>query len=339
VQEVTFVVLGMGRWGNHWLSILSEHDGIDVKATAGRRPGTGDLSTHGKVVERQHYRTYQDAIANSNAEAVLITLPARLHADAILRALDSGKHILCEKPVVTNLGELDRILAARFDHPDQVVMVAQNYRRRAWAQVARRLICSGAVGNIGRVSLRFSQPEFLDGGRREMESPLLDDMSIHHFDLLRFLTGRNAVEMYVQEYRPAWSEFLGSPAVEAIIAFEDGIVVTYSGSWAARGFATTYDGEYLIEGDRGAVRVSEGRVLLDVPSLGEPTVEHVITDRESTDTTTDLHAVLDEFCDAVNDGQPHQTDLEDNRHSIAMIFAAHASIQSGRPAKVATWGE
>ena len=285
MHTVKFAVLGMGRWGKQWQSVISGFEGAAVVATASRRPGTEVLPAHSETFPATHYRDYGEAIADSEADAVVITLPVHLHADAIVRALESGKHVLCEKPLVGTEAELARVIETASRFPALRVMVGQNYRRRPWAQATRQLISSGAVGQLGRVSLRFSQPEFLAGGRREMEAPLLDDMSIHHFDLLRFLTGRDASEIYVHQYAPPWSAYLGAPALEAVIAFEGGVVANYSGSWASRGFATSYDGDYLLEGDLGAISVGDNRILLDIPGRSDPpSVEYVISEQEQHDT-------------------------------------------------------
>ena len=94
---------------------------------------------------------------------------------------------------------------------------------------------------LKRNLLRFRrQPEMLVGIRAGLDNPLLQDMGIHHMDLLRFLAGRNAVEIYAREHRPVWSEFQGRPNLDAVITLEDGAQVSYSGSWAGRGRSTEW---------------------------------------------------------------------------------------------------
>ena len=335
MPSLRFAVLGMGRWGKQWQSVLSAAADSVVTATASRRPRPDRVPLQaGRRSFAYHYQRYTDAIADPEVDAVLITLPVHLHAAAIIHALSCGKHVLCEKPVVASPEELTQVREVARRHPDLVVMVAQNYRLRPWAKATSDLVAAGAVGDLGRVAVRFSQPEFLDGGRGEMASPLLDDMSIHHLDLLRYLTNREATAIFVREYRPSWSRFREAPAVEAIIELEGGLVANYSGSWAARGLATPYDGEYRLEGDRGTLAVTERNITLELPGVAAPVTHRLISEVERADTTSDLHAVLEEFSAAVRNGSRPGTDLDDNSRSMALLFAARASVASGRPEQV-----
>ena len=60
-------------------------------------------------------------------------------------------------------------------------------------------------------------------------------MSIHHFDLLRFLSGGDAVELYARQHTPFWNKFPGSPGLDAVIMMDNDVQVSYSGTWAGRG--------------------------------------------------------------------------------------------------------
>lgn len=335
------LVLGTGFWGHEWLRTLPTIAGVTIAGTGGHRkpelPAGAPLAP-----DYREFDDYKDAIDGTSADAVIIALPTPLHPDAILRSLDAGMHVLCEKPLAQRPDEIAELLAAAAAHPELTVMVQQNYRRRPWAQLVRSKIEEGTVGTLQHIALRFRQPEMPLGLRAELDNPLLQDMGIHHMDLLRFVSGRNAVELYAREHRPFWSEFKGTPGMDAIIAMEDGVQVNYSGSWAGRGRSTEWDGDWAIEGDKGLLTVCDLEVAFyptaenDPTNTETPVVEPVpIAVPELTQ--GDLQISFDHFRRAIEHGEEPDTGINDNCHSIAMVFAAEDAIRQGRPVPVESW--
>ncbi|WP_127125626.1 Gfo/Idh/MocA family protein [Georgenia sp. SYP-B2076] len=324
MRQLSVLVLGVGRWGRQWLEVLAGRDDVTV---------AGTVSRHQEVPGPRHYTDYRQAIAESDADAVLVTLPVHLHADAIVRSVQAGKHVLCEKPAVRSRQGLAAVLAAAEKRPDLVVMVAQNYRRRPWAIAMRSLLADGSLGAVGHIGLRFSQPELLEGGRTDMQNPLLEDMSIHHLDLLRYLTGSNAAEVYAREYRPLWSRYRGAPCVDAIVTLENGLLVSYTGSWAARGRNTSWDGDYTIECERGVLTMTDGLFSFD-PATGGDIPQMPGTGSAAIAPVSDLERVLDVFQNAVVTGGEPDTSIADNSHSMELLFAVQDSVRLRRPVHV-----
>lgn len=341
MQKVSVLVLGTGWWGSEWLRAISSVAGVDVAGTAGH---DSKLPTGVELApDHRHFTDYREAIDKSDADAVIVVLPAGLHADAARRAIEAGMHVLCEKPVAPSAAEVASLLATSGARSDRVMMVNQNYRWRPWARFVQSKIADGTIGTVAHVDVRFSQPELLTGGRAELEYPLLQDMSIHHFDLLRYLTGRNAVELFAQAHRAPWSEYSGSPGVDAVITMQDDIRVSYSGTWAGRGGTTTWDGDWSIQGDRGLLTVIDGRVSFRPYSGREELAPtgHSMTEASVLDIPDlprgDLQSSLENFRMAIVLGEEPETSIWDNCHSIAMVFAAEDSIRESRTVPVRTW--
>jgi len=341
VQNLSVLVVGTGFWGTEWLRTLPTIEGVTIAGTAGHRepeiPAGASLPA-----EYRHFTDYKEAISESVADAVVIALPTPLHADAILRSLEAGRHVLCEKPLAQTRDEVANLLAASAEHPELTAMVQQNYRRRPWAQLVRAKIEDGTVGNIGHIAVRFRQPEMLVGIRAALANPLLQDMGIHHMDLLRFLSGRNAVELYARAHRPAWSIFEGRPGLDAVITMEDGVQVSYSGSWAGRVRATEWDGDWLIEGDRGLLEVTDLQVTFYPDPENDPTTTVTpVAERVEIPVPplplSDLQSSFESFRGAIERGEEADTSVRDNAHSISMVFAAEEAIRQRRPVPVESW--
>ena len=159
----------------------------------------------------------------------------------------------------------------------------------------------GAVSSVGIDFRRLSNGE----RHFRLDQPLLVDMAIHHFDLMRYVLDQDASRMYCWTWNPAWSKFQSPPAGAAIITFEAGTVVSYRGSWISRGPITPWAGEWRMELEGGEV-VWTSRSLLDDDSSdrveirsrgGEATPVELVRGRP-----VDLAGSLDEFVDAIAAG-------------------------------------
>jgi predicted dehydrogenase len=164
------------------------------------------------------------------------------------------------------------------------------------------------------------------------------DMSIHHLDLLRAITGREVETVYARSWRAPDSPYEHDPAVAAIMTLDGGTTVTYRGDWASRGTDTSWDGDWEILGKHGRLTWSEGA---DSP-------EHeVVTLRQGDEaperieapqlTHTDRAGVLQAFRRAVGEGGPVETSAADNINSLAVVLACIESIETGAPVEVAAF--
>ena len=102
------------------------------------------------------YGSYEDLLADPEIEAVYIPLPNHLHVPWSIRALEAGKHVLCEKPLGLSSAEAGELLAASARHPHLKVMEAFMYRHHPQWQRARRLAREGGIGDLRTVQTFFS---------------------------------------------------------------------------------------------------------------------------------------------------------------------------------------
>jgi predicted dehydrogenase len=156
-----------------------------------------------------------------------------------------------------------------------------------------------------------------------MESPLVLDMAIHHFDLCRYLTGADPVAVYAHEFNPKGSWYKGDVAASIIFEMTDGIVFTYRGSWCSEGFHTSWNGNWRVIGDRG--------------TLLQEFDQHPRAQRVKAGAEPKFHlsgygiaGSLNEFLDALDGKVAPQCELRDNIKSLAMVFAAMESARTGQ---------
>jgi predicted dehydrogenase len=126
-----------------------------VEAIASR-----DLSQARKVAGRlgisRAYGSYEKLLADPEVDAVYIPLPNHLHVPWSVKALEAGKHVLCEKPIGLNAAEAEELSAASRLAPGLKVMEAFMYRQHPQWQRARQLVREGEIGELRTVGSFFA---------------------------------------------------------------------------------------------------------------------------------------------------------------------------------------
>jgi predicted dehydrogenase len=102
------------------------------------------------------YGSYEELLADPGIEAVYIPLPNHLHVPWSIRALEAGKHVLCEKPIGLSSAEAEELLAASGRHPHLKVMEAFMYRHHPQWQRAKQLAREGYIGDLKTIQTLFS---------------------------------------------------------------------------------------------------------------------------------------------------------------------------------------
>lgn len=137
------------------------------------------------------YASYEDLVTDPGIDAVYIPLPNALHAQWAIRALEAGKHVLCEKPLASNEREARRMAdAARAS--GLVAMEAFHYRYHPLAQRVEAIVRSGELGELRRVEAEMHVPILLPGDIRwnpELAGGAVMDVGCYTVNLVRFLAG------------------------------------------------------------------------------------------------------------------------------------------------------
>jgi len=262
----------------------------------------------------------------TGADAVLVTTPPATHHDVAATALRAGFPVLVEKPLATGMADA-RALVALADEAGQTLMVSQNYRYARLARAPREAISAGLVGTVLAVRIAFRRDTrtlFPPGEfRYTMDHPLVLDMAIHHFDLVRAITGEEPVSVMARSWRVPDSPYLGDPTCAALIGLGSGATVTYDGDWATHGPETGWNGNWEILGSDGRLTWRDDQVHVHrwlggpvlVPDPGGP--------------ADGRDGVLAEFAASLAEGRQPETSGADNLRSLGLILACVRSIELG----------
>ena len=155
-MTVNWGFLSTARINRLVLAGARESERVDVVAVASRDRERAEAYARENQIERAH-ASYEALLADPEVEAVYISLPNSLHVEWSIRALQAGKHVLCEKPLSQRPAEVEEA----FDAAEQaglVLMEAFMYRHNPQTARLQELVGSGAIGTLQLVRAAFSFP-------------------------------------------------------------------------------------------------------------------------------------------------------------------------------------
>ncbi|TNC48029.1 Gfo/Idh/MocA family oxidoreductase [Rubellimicrobium rubrum] len=257
---------------------------------------------------------YDALLSDPDVDAVYIPLPNHLHVEWSLRAIEAGKHVLCEKPITMHASEFDRLIAARDGSGLLVAEAFMIVHHPQWIR-ARQLVQSGAIGELRHVSAEFSF-NLTDMGnirnKPETGGGALGDIGVYIFGAARFVTGQeparirsanvqrdNGVDVYVQ----VMAEFPG---------------FDYSGMVSMRLHNRQ---EVLFHGTKGVLRVAYAPFNANVHDVAQIILETGGNLRQVERFAGLNHYVLqvENFGRSIRQGAPYPCPLEFSRGTQVMI--------------------
>ena len=272
------------------------------------------------------YGSYEELLADPDIDAVYIPLPNHLHVPWSIKALDAGKHVLCEKPIGLTTAQARELLDAAQKRPELKVMEAFMYRHHPQWQRARQLVAEGKIGELRTIQSFFSYYNADPGNIRnkaEIGGGGLMDIGCYCISLSRFIFGGEPQRVFgIMEYDP---QFKTDRLTSGMLDF-------------GRGTSTFTCSTQLTPYQRVNIFGTEGRVEIEIPfnapsdrpckmwhQYGTEIDEIVLDVRNQYTIQGDL------FSQAVLNDTDVPTPLED---AVANMKVIEALIQS---AKSGTW--
>src|SRR5947209_4558297 len=210
---IRLVQVGMGGWGRNWATQVIQRT-EDVELVACVDPDARMLAQAQQLLNlpaERYFPTLESVLAAVEVDAVLITASLPAHVPVALDALSAEKHVLLEKPFAPTLTEAQQVVKAAAQHK-RVLMISQNYRFFPAVRAVTALVREGKLGSIGTVSIDFRRYKNSVGAEGEryfqVWQPLLVDMAIHHFDLMRGVLGQEPCKITCQTWNPPCSNFV-----------------------------------------------------------------------------------------------------------------------------------
>jgi predicted dehydrogenase len=151
-------LLSTARINNALIPPLRASKRNRLLAVASRTPESADRYAREKMIPRAH-GSYESLLADPEIDVIYNPLPNHLHAEWTIKAVEAGKHVLCEKPLALNVDEVDAMQAAARKH-GCIVMEAFMYRHHPQTLKVQEIVKSGSLGTLKliRGASVFSSP-------------------------------------------------------------------------------------------------------------------------------------------------------------------------------------
>jgi predicted dehydrogenase len=232
-------------------------------------------------------------------------------------------------------------------------MVSEQYRYADGVENLRLALAEGKVGRLAYVTHEFYRGARLVVGRwamgdhwsRAYVHGSLHDMSVHHFDMWYYITGKRPVEVFVKPFDVDWNPSQRKLGYSLFATLEDGTHVDYITGRALARPQTPWYGNLWLVGDEGALYWDGDSFDVTHTKL-EPTEDFFGQELETgkldyvkrgiTNTNMPLAPLIRSLVDAIAEGRRHPCDVADNWPSFATAMAAVESAETGKAVRVAT---
>jgi len=337
---MNIIQLGMGGMGDAWIhAVLSaqkvryaafvEINAATVKAQQQKHPALQGIPV---------FSTLAEAVSTVKADGVVAVIPPQFRIETAAVAFNAGLPILAEKPLAFTLADAQKLVKMT-EKSGLLYMVAQDYRYKETMQTLKNLLDSGAYGAVNAINITHFVGMQLLGFHSQMPHPLLHDMSIHHFDLLRFFLGSEPETIYGQSWNPPWSGFAGNASAMALFGFPAGVKASYHASWVSNGMTNTWDGDWRFECEKGVIIMQQDVISAQKRKGIEKDQDRFYTYQPPKPITLKKMRrsrqayLIDQFYEAVTTGSTPPTVIQDNLKSLQMVFDVMQSAESGKVIK------
>jgi predicted dehydrogenase len=327
------VIVGCGGISHGWFKATTELADVSIV-------GIVDLF-EASALKRQEEFQLTDAKIGTDVEAMLrevkpdivfdCTVP-EARATVVRAGLRAGCHVMSEKPMAASMAEANDMVAES-KKAGRMFAIMQNRRYIPHIRGLRSFLEEGSIGNISTLNSDFYIGAHFGGFRDKMKHVLLLDMAIHSFDQARLISGADAVAVYCHEWNPAGSWYDHDASAICIFEMTDGIVYTYRGSWCAEGLSTSWECDWRIVGTQGTATWANN-TQLHAQKIGEGTgFMKPLTDMPIAVSEMPINghaACIHNFIDCVRTGRIPETICTENIKSLAMVFGAIESAETGK---------
>lgn len=330
---LSLALIGCGRIGKMHAENIDKHASMTLKSVFDvcQNASTALSESLGCKVED----SIESLLANQDIDAVLIASATETHADLIEQAAKAGKAIFCEKPIDISL---DRVNSCFESIKNYSVPIQLGFNRRfdPGHRAARDALRAGEIGELHQVIITSRDPELPPREYLQQAGGLLRDMTIHDFDLARFMLEEEPTEVF------AVADALIDPALGKELNEVDSTMIimrTASGKMChingSRTAVYGYDQRIELLGKSGMLisgnRKPHALERYNSSSSGakEP-LEYFFIERYK----EAFDAQLSAFATAVEQGIEPEVGFEDGRQAIRLAEAAYKSIDEKRLVRV-----
>ncbi len=331
MNKINVGVIGLGRIGKIHIKNLLQLEEVSVHMATDPDPSAQQFARDLGVSKVGS--AYQEIFDDPAIDAVIICSPTDTHFDCIEKAAAAGKHIFCEKPLDMTVEAIQQIQAI-VTKAGVKLQVGFNRRFDVHFARIRDLVAAGKVGetHILKITSRDPGPPPISYIKRS--GGLFLDMTIHDFDMARFIVGSEVKEVYaIGKVRvdPAIGEAGDVDTAIVNLTFEDGTIATIDNSRKAN---YGYDQRLEIFGSKGMAYIEnqkpDSHILFDSDGAHQPPLLDFFLERYKDAYQREMQA----FVTAIRAGEEVPVGGQDALMATMIGLAAWQSVKENRPIRI-----
>lgn len=287
------------------------------------------------------FASVEELLADPSIDAVSVCVANFAHAEMTIKALEAGKHVLCEKPMAVTLAECEAMVAAA-KKAGKHLMIGHNQRLAKAHVVAKKMIEEGAIGRIltFRTTFGHSGPEtwsidpgkgvwFFDKKRAAMGA--MADLGIHKTDLIQFLTGQKVVRTTARlttlDKRDAGGNLIGvDDNAFCIYELSGGTYGTMTASWT---YYAAEDNSTILYGTKGTMRIYDDPAHSIVVNKSSGETGYYDVEQIQTNDNQTKSGIIDLWMEALVQDKEPEISGESALSAMRAVFASLVSSEKG----------
>jgi myo-inositol 2-dehydrogenase/D-chiro-inositol 1-dehydrogenase len=333
MRTFTAAVIGAGRMGEiHISNIMENLSNVTIS-------GVYDIDRHAseKEIVRKHglrlYGSEDEIWRDASIDAVLICSPTTTHLEYIRKAAKAGKHIFCEKPIGEDISEMSDVLET-VKSAGVMLMIGFNRRFDNNFQRAAKAIKDGEIGSPHIVKITSRDPHPPKAEFIKTSGGLFFDMSIHDWDMARFLMGTEIESVYATGSNlidPEIGRLGDIDTAAAVLRFAGGGIAVIDNSRQA---VYGYDQRIEAFGSEGSIIIgnqpANTATISTASGVRQDSIPYFFINRYMQSYRDELKA----FFEALDKGEPPSVSGEDGLAAVKIARAALISFRENRPVSI-----
>ena len=330
VEPFRWGLVGLGRIADTEIAPgISASDGHELAVVVSRDQDRADrfARSHGAA---RGTTSYEDLLSDDSVDGVYIATPNALHAQQVVAAAAAGKHVLCDKPLATNVADAQEAVSACREAGVRLGVMFQTRRFHGMAEMSD-LVRSGALGRVVLAQVEMGVGRSLPKGWRTDPAlaglGTINNVGVHAFDLLRYLLGAEVVEVTAMIDR---DEGMAVDTAAAVLLRFVGGTIAYVNANQAVPYSQDDVVLYGTQGRalcRNLSRPNHQGALIVTSADGET--------RSEGSTTAGYRLTLEAFASAVAAGTDPSPSGVDGLRSVQLTTAIATSLDTGRTVELA----
>ncbi len=327
-------IIGAGRIGKvHTESICNYVRNVKIKTVADPMMNEETKKWLLSMGVAHTTKDYHEILNDPEIDAVLICSSTNTHSPISLEAIAAGKHVFCEKPIDHDLSKIKQVVEA-LKGSNIKYQVGFNRRHDHNFAAVKQAILDGKVGDVHIIKITSRDPEPPSAEYTAVSGGMFLDMTIHDFDMVRYLAGCDAEEIYVQSavlVDPAIGEAGDVDTAVITLKMKNGAIAVIDNSRRA---AYGYDQRAEVFGAKGMVATANdtqsSMVLSNAEGVTGEKPLYFFLERYMQSFATEIKG----FINAIENDTDTLVGVEDGLKPVLMGIAAKKSVQEHRPVKL-----